>query len=148
MWTVPVYTQKTVSLCWEACARMLWHWRFKSLAGYTAKAGTFLSVGTGLTEAQMDVFYKSLGLRSWPKPKGANVRHALGWTPVIFTSVDKVSGHAMVLAGFNGTSYSVVNPCGLMSVDFDSGTDSCSATTALLPPADIEKPLGTLIWYW
>src|SRR5690242_2598876 len=29
-WTVPVYTQRTANLCWEACARMTWEWRFRA----------------------------------------------------------------------------------------------------------------------
>src|SRR5262245_35821608 len=92
-WQVPVLAQTTPEVCWEACARMMWQWRFKNLNGYAAKAGSWASKKTGLTQMQMDAFYQLLGLRSLTGAKGANMRHALGWSPVIFTSVDQVAGH-------------------------------------------------------
>jgi len=149
-WTVPVYTQRTANLCWEACARMMWEWRFKTLNGYGTKAGPYLKLDRGLTELQMDVFYKQLGLRSLPGPKGANLRHALTWTPVIFTDVGQTAGHAMVLAGFSGGQYRVVNPCAVMSIDFGTGTGSavCGSGTILRAATDVETPLGKFMWYW
>ena len=77
-WTVPVDTQRAPNLCWEACARMMWVWRFKKLDAYSKRAGTYLTLDRGLTEQQMDGFYKQLGLRSLAGPSGANLRHALG----------------------------------------------------------------------
>jgi len=148
LWQVPVHSQSSIKLCWEACGRMLWDWRFKSLAGYNGQAGTFLNVATGLNESQMDVFYTQLGLRGLSAPQGKNLRHALSWTPVIFTNVNQATGHAMVLAGFNRLTrkYTVVNPCLYETVDFDSGGDSCSAGTALRTVNEVEDSLGGRMW--
>lgn len=148
IWTVPVFTQRTANIRWEACARMMWEWRFKSLNGYATKAGAFLKIDRGLAELQMDVFYRQLGLRSLAGPKGANLRHALTWTPVIFTGVDQITGHAMVLAGFSGGKYRVVNPCAVMSIDFATDSAVCGSGIILRTAADVEKPLGKFMWYW
>jgi hypothetical protein len=150
LWQVPVHSQNSIKLCWEACGKMLWDWRFKNLAGYNAKAGNFLNVTTGLQGAQMDVFYTQLGLRGLAAPKGKNLRHALSWTPVIFTNVDKATGHAMVLAGFNQLTrkYTVVNPCLHETLDFDSGSDGCNAGTIERTVNEVEGSLGNRMWYW
>jgi Papain-like cysteine protease AvrRpt2 len=148
LWTVQNFSQSTASLCWEACARMLWHWHFKNLNGYSQKAGNYLTLKTGLTQQQMDVFYRNLGLRALTGARGANLRFALGWSPVIFTDINKASGHAMVASGFNQGVYTVVNPCAVMSVDFDKGTDSCTVGTLARTATQVEKPLGSYIWYW
>ena len=147
-WSVQSFSQTTISLCWEACARMLWHWKNKSLNGYSQKAGKFLTVKTGLTEQQMDSFYKSLGLRSLTPAQGKNVRYALQWSPVIFTDINKAFGHAMVASGFNQGVYSVVNPCTTMSVDFDKNMDTCTAGTLQRAQAEVDEPFGSIIWYW
>jgi ABC-type bacteriocin/lantibiotic exporter with double-glycine peptidase domain len=148
-WTVPVYTQRTPNLCWEACARMMWHWRHKNLDTYGKAAGTYLNLDTGLTQWQMDAFYKQLGLRSLTGARGVNLRHALGWTPVIVTNSDQVTGHAMVLAGVNANQYTVVNPCAIEAVDFEKNSAVCSSAGILsLTRAEVEKPLGSYMWYW
>lgn len=148
IWTVPVYTQRTANICWEACARMMWEWRFKNLNGYASKAGAYLTLDRGLTQLQMDVFYRQLGLRSLAGPRGANLRHALSWTPVIFTDVGQAAGHAMVLAGFAGGNYRVVNPCAVMTVDFGAGTAGCTSGVISRIAAVVERPLGQFMWYW
>ena len=99
-WKVPVYSQSTLSLCWEACGRMMWHWRHNSLNGYSAKAASYLNIRTGLAQVQLNGFYTTLGLRPLRNPGGKNIHHALHWTPVVFTSTSKVSGHAMVAVEF------------------------------------------------
>jgi hypothetical protein len=69
---------------------------------------------------------------------------------VIFTDVDKATGHAMVLAGFDQKQqkYTVVNPCLFETVDFDSGADGCSAGTIQRTVNEVEGPLGKRMWYW
>ena len=151
--TVPVYSQPTEYLCWEACARMMWHWRYRGLAKYTQKAGNWTNRNTGLYQLQMDLFYRQLGLRSLQKAKGANVRHALKWTPVIFTDIGKVAGHAMVTIGYNDNTgaYTVINPCALLTINFDEhggSKSTCTGGTVSLPKAKVEGSLGSYIWYW
>jgi hypothetical protein len=151
MHKLPILAQNTDALCWEACARMVWAWRHKNLTGYAAKAGSYTNVTTGLTQTQMDAFYKQLGLRALARPTAANLRRALTWSPVIFTSMNKVMGHAMVALGYTVNQYQIANPCGVQSVSFgedDSAAASCSATTTQLAARQIERELGQYIWYW
>ncbi len=147
-WQVPVLSQRTPALCWEACARMMWQWKYKKIAGYTAKAGEYATKQTGLTELQMDQFYKLLGLRSLMNPKGANLQHALTWSPVIFDNIDPDGGHAMVLTGYNGEKYTIVNPCASRVIDFGSDDDVCAAGVLERTQPQVEKLLGQYMWYW
>ena len=152
-WRVPVISQTTLSLCWEACARMLWGWRYKntpkSWNAYTQKSGLYARMNQGLSQQQMDVFYRKLGIRSLRNPSGKNIRHALQWTPVIVTSIRQVQGHAMVVIGHNSGNYKIINPCGVQVVDFNQpGGDSCTAASMPFPERAIESTLGQYIWYW
>jgi len=147
-WPVPVLSQTTPNMCWEACARMMWQWRHKNTTHYVARAGAFATRNTGLTQLQMDAFYKQLGMRSLPNSKGANLRHALKWSPVIFTDVNQASGHAMVLTGYDAARYTVANPCAVQALDFESGSNTCSAGTLQRTENQVERPLGSFIWYW
>jgi hypothetical protein len=80
--------------------------------------------------------------------KGANLKHALKWTPVIFTDIDQVSGHAIVAIEHIGNYYTVINPCARQVVHFDGQPDSCSGGTLPLTSAQVEGKLGQYIWYW
>jgi hypothetical protein len=148
IWKVPVYGQRTLTVCWEACARSMWHWRYKNLKNYAKRAGNYVKRNSGLNEVQMDLFYRQLGLRSLKNAKGANLKHALKWTPVIFTDIDQISGHAMVAIEHIGNYYTVINPCARQVVHFDGQPDSCSGGTVPLPSAQVEGKLGQYIWYW
>ncbi len=88
----------------------MWQWHRKSLAAYTAHSGKYATRKTGLTEQEMGVFHKQLGMRSLSQPKGANLRDALTFSPVVFTDMNQTGGHAMVVAGYNDGKYTVVNP--------------------------------------
>jgi ABC-type bacteriocin/lantibiotic exporter with double-glycine peptidase domain len=145
---VPVYSQRTLSLCWEACAKIMWHWRYKSLSGYEKKAGDYLKINSGISHAEMDRFYTTLGMRSLKKPAGKNLRHALQWTPVIFTLTDKVSGHALVAVGYNNNKFEVINPCAIETISFEEGADSCKGGSVPLEKIYVERLLGSYIWYW
>jgi hypothetical protein len=147
-WPVPVLAQTTAALCWEACARIMWQWRHKTLVGYPLRAGNYLRMTTGLTQAQMNSFYTQLGMRGLASPKGSNLKHALTWSPVIFTDINKTTGHAMVLSGFSSGKYTVVNPCAVQSIDFDTGANTCQAGVLKRAAKDVEGPLGAVMWYW
>jgi hypothetical protein len=151
LWKVPVHKQKTAKLCWEACARMMWHWRFKNLNHYKSKAGSYLSLSKGLEEPEMDIFYKSLGLRSHSDPVGTDLRLALKGSPVIFDEIseDSTWGHAAVLVGFDGTTYVTINPCSTQTVDFATDEVMCSHASHINRRiAAVEEHLGRYIWYW
>ena len=152
-WQVPVISQRTLSLCWEACGRMLWGWRHKnnpqSQNMYSQRAGVYAQMNAGLSEQQMDKFYGQLGIRSLMNPLGKNIQHALKWTPVIVTSIRQVQGHALVVIGHNKGMYTVINPCAVQVVDFSqSGGDACTAASTPLPDSQIEGSLGQYMWYW
>ena len=154
---VPVISQKTIQLCWEACAQMMWHWRYRSKSkaelesSYREAAGAYLRINKGLVENEMNIFYRQLGMRSAERPNADIIRHQLERSPVIFTSIAQTQGHAMVAAYYDAAknSYLVVNPCGLMEISFDlDGHDSCQAMGAHLSAANAEKNLGMFMWYW
>src|SRR5580658_432134 len=108
-WTIHVYTQRTAQLCWEACGRMMWHWKHNGLhvKTYSEKAGNFLLVQTGLVDKDLDQFYRRLGMRG-ARASGSCWRQALVLSGVIFTQGYKGRGHALVAAGANTDSYEVV----------------------------------------
>lgn len=152
-WQVPVISQRTLSLCWEASARMLWGWRYKNSKQcwnmYSQKAGTYARINNGLSEQRMDVFYRQLGIRSLRNPSGKNIQHALKWSPVIVTSTKQAQGHALVVIGHNSRRYTVINPCAVQVVNFARpGSDSCTAASKPLHVSEIESQLGQYIWYW
>jgi hypothetical protein len=132
---------------------MLWQWKHGRGADdrYRQKAGSFARMDTGLSHDQMDVFYRQLGIRGLGNAAGKNVRFALKWSPVIVTSVEQLRGHAMVVVGQGGGVYEVINPCAMMSLNFDDeGADSgsCAAATLRLSQSQVDKELGQHIWYW
>lgn len=151
-YNVPILSQRTISLCWEATAHMLWQWKQGKSAEalYLKKAGDYARMDAGLSEAQMDVFYRQLGIRSLASPAGKNVRYALKWSPVIITSVEQMQGHAMVVINHNLGQYEIINPCAVMAVNFDDAGDSgsCTSATTRLAQSQIDAKLGKFIWYW
>ncbi len=132
----------------------MWDWRYRSNAAqkarYSEVAGPDARALRGRTHVEMAVFYARLGMRSLRNPRGINLRHALNWTPVIFTSVHEATGHAMVAVGYRDLSYHIVNPCGTMQVSFEEGADddTCAAGTAAIPRDQTDEMLGEMIWYW
>src|SRR3954447_26741759 len=147
-WTVPVLTQSTPNVCWEACAGMMWQWRHQNLDGYAAAAGAFATRNTGLTEIEMDNFYHSLGMRHFQRPHGDNLRHALSFSPVIFNDIRQARGHAMVATGFADGRYTIANPCSAQMIDFEANTNVCSGSTLSLSGAAVDRHLGRYLWYW
>jgi ABC-type bacteriocin/lantibiotic exporter with double-glycine peptidase domain len=154
LWKVPVLSQTSERRCWEACARMLWKWRYKSLRAYARKAGNWATLDRGLDEEDMNKFYKLLGMRSLGSPRPINLQTRLNTSPIIFTDKDRVRGHAMVLAGFDGSKYTVINPCAIERVDFGdegTGSDAVACQAKIMRGYDrsaVEGPLGNYIWYW
>ena len=152
-WTVPIISQKTLQLCWEACGQMMWQWKYRKNTSmrnlYLQRAGNYAKINRGLQETQMNKYYLRLGMRSLKNPSGKNVRHALGWSPVIVVSMDQAAGHAMIVTNYSGRKYQIINPCAVQTVSFgQSGGDMCSAGTTSLAGADVDNKLGSYIWYW
>ena len=150
---VPIISQKTAYMCWEACGHMMWDWMYRTNAAkkaqYAKTAGKFAKLNTGLTGNQCEPFYKQLGLRVLKNASGANVRHALRWSPVVFSSVSKATGHMLIATGNANGTYTIVNPCAIMAIDFDTTSGgTCEAGATNLSQTQVDKELGHHIWYW
>lgn len=133
---------------------MMWFWRFSHQsrtdqeATYLQTAGHYATLNRGLSETEMNNFYRQLGIRSESNPSGANMRQRLNHSPVIFTSIDKTSGHAMVASYHFNSKYRIVNPCGVMEIDFGNDSAACSANSVNLNAQGVENELGRFIWFW
>jgi len=155
MWNdVPLIPQGLPNTCWEAVGRMMFRWRYKSDHGYDLALRDFgyNKVQVGLTQDQLDIFYRYVGMRSFGSlakhPTGANLRFALNWSPVIFTEDFQVAGHAMVLTGFDSGTYFVNDSCAAMATD-KYGAKTCSAAPGRKAVNEVEgRYLGQFIWYW
>ena len=150
---VPMYSQPTIELCWEACGRMMWHWRRGSLNGYQQAAGRYAQMSRGLSENELDAFCRQLGLRSLSPATGTDLLRLLAKAPVYFVGADQNGKHAMVAVGYDlaAASYAVNNPCSVMSVNFDENDNSigsCQAGSTNLSFVAVEKELGRFLWYW
>lgn len=151
-WRVPLGSQTSPRTCWEACARMMWAWRWLNvpakLRGYAELAGATAKLDRGLDEAELIKFYERLGMRSLRRAKGSNVRYALAWTPVIITSVYQTGGHAMIASGHRSNLYTIIDPIGNQTIDFTGGGDSQAVTETYQTQSGIDRVLGPTIWYW
>lgn len=149
---VPLVSQPTEYLCWEACGRAMWLWHHhKKLIGYDKKGASWVTLQKGLTFQEMTSFYTALGLRELGGATGAKLRNALGWSPVVCCRGDRVQGHAMVVKGLAGDRYFIMDPSGKLEVVFDeAGGATASPTAAItkIPRVEFEKTLYPKIWYW
>lgn len=152
-WAVRVFSQNTPNRCWEACARIMWHYRyFGNDNGYQSAARGYTTLDRGLYPAEMNAFYCGLiGLRSLHNPT-AQFRQKLSRGPVIFFTVNGVTGHAMVACGYDATHYQVANPYEGGEMSFDDGGNLSNFTAngrlVLRRRQRIESRLGEYIWFW
>ncbi len=150
---VPVISQRTINLCWEACGHMMWDWKYQkdkaNRAQYASQAGQYARMNAGLSGMQCDPYYRQLGMHSTLNASGINIRNALTWSPVVITSVSRVKGHVMIAIGHNSGKYSIINPCAALAVNFESSSaGSCIGGSSKLPETKIDQELGHYIWYW
>jgi hypothetical protein len=150
---VPMYTQSTIALCWEACGRMMWHWRRGNLTGYPQAAGRYLQMARGLQEPELDAFCRQLGMQSLSPARGTDLLRLLAKGPVYYVGADQNGKHAMVAVGYDlaAASYAVNNPCSVLSINFDenaSATGSCQAGSTNLAFVGVEGDLGRFLWHW
>jgi hypothetical protein len=93
-------------LCWEACARMLFLWKYgeKELPRYEKSVAPYKALKRGLYPLELGVFYcTKLGMKVRPK-----ARFAIAKSPVIWRRVLPV-GHAMVLVAYDTNVSKYVN---------------------------------------
>lgn len=148
---VPVGTQSTLKKCWEASARMMLQWRTGSTRILSTDLESYASEDKSRQEHEMDWFNKQLGMVSVPKPKGLDLLRALATGPVLVNTMDRKSGHAGVVTGYDHIRgyYKVNNPAGLMVVDFgDSTKDGAQGKALDVVMWQIEKALGEYLWHW
>ena len=89
-----------------------------------------------------------LGMRVLKPAYGANVRYALQWTPVIVAldSDEKlVGGHVVVVIGFHGGHYNVIDPVAGVNFEKSEGYDPM-----IVPKdkRDFDKRMVQQIYYW
>lgn len=153
-WPVRIFPQDTPFRCWEACARIMWHYRYYGDdSGYAAAARGYVTLDRGLFPDEMNAFYRGLiGLESIRRPAGADLRRRLNHGPVVFFTANAEVGHAMVAAGYGGGHYTVANPYqgGEMAFDDSGNLSAFSAHGRLVfrPMQYIDSHLGEYIWYW
>jgi hypothetical protein len=173
---VPEIAQANENICWEASARMLWAYRNGAAAPFppgVARSAWEANKNRGLTHTEMTVFYRLLGIRVAPRSRsGGLLRTIPTCGPVIFTSVDKVSGHAMVATGYDlqRAVYFVINPAALTRMTFDDDVidvgPGASSSASARPPRPshesvslsagsgetsfraVEQALGPSSWMW
>ena len=158
MWTVTVFTQATAAMCWEACARMMWHWKKQALpaaereSGYGTAAGAWRSRNSGLQEPEMDRFYRQLEMRSSPHTTPAVLRQGLAASPVILVLGRHQTRHACVCLGFTPgarPTYRIVNPCSALSIDFTTDQQVCTASgTTDISASNVEGRMNSWTWGW
>jgi hypothetical protein len=154
---IQIVSQKTEKTCWEACARMMWIWRHRNLAGYSAAAGIYENLDQGMDDTNAIIFYTlCLGMRNLRFPKGANLRHALKWTPVIIMDRNRrrnSQGHVMVACAYDPVKhkYLVANPQQVEKISFDeAGNGTVTSTAGLVwrPEKAVDAGLDTYMFYW
>lgn len=158
MWTVTVFTQRTAAMCWEACGRMMWHWRNGSRpqaereSSYRTAAGTWPAQDRGLQEPDMDRFYRQLGMTSSSRATAALLRQKLATSPVILILGRRETRHACLCLGYTAgarPTYRIVNPCSALTIDFETDSEVCTASgTTDISAATIQAGLGRWIWFW
>jgi hypothetical protein len=153
---VPLISQATPELCWEASGRMMWLWKHQGErstvqeAGYRSAAGTFTRINRGLSDSEALVYYNALGLRQARTVSKDIVKKLLAGSPVVFSDVNQARGHAMVAIYYCPVQriYTVNNPCGVQSMNIASGGGQCTATAVVLPAQTVEGNLGAFVWHW
>jgi hypothetical protein len=148
---VPLITQRTLALCWEAAGHMLYLWRHPGdEAGYRTAAGSFLRRSTGLREDQLAAFYVSrLGMveRSTTQLTG----NLLARSPVITALGDDRTAHAVAIIGVETDDYRtflISNPCLQEVIDFGSGAGSCTGGEVEMSRDDLVARLRPRFWYY
>ncbi len=148
---VPVGAQSTLRKCWEASARMMLQWRNGSGRIHNPELEAFASEDVSRQEHQMDWFNRSLGMVSVSKPKGLDLLRALANGPVLINTMDRTSGHAGVVTGYDHIKgyYKVNNPAGVTEINFgDPGKDGAKGVAVDVVMWQIEKALGDYLWHW
>lgn len=155
-WRVPPVAQKTDRLCWEASARMAYTWRYGNRTYPPPRARDFFEShqNRGATEPELMQFYRQLGMRRFRRISGIGLLGALQRSPVIFTEMDQVSGHAMIARGWDLQRgvYIVNNPAARTVIDFSSSgsNDSVNITASkvLRSFRKVDPNLGLWLWSW
>ncbi len=155
-WRVPPVAQRTDRLCWEASARMAYTWRYGNRTYPPPRARAFWAShqNHGATEAELMQFYGQLGMRRFRRISGIGLLGALQRSPVIFTEMDKVSGHAMIARGWDlhRGVYIVNNPAARTVINFGlvRSTDSVNITASkvLRNFRKVDPNLGLWLWSW
>lgn len=132
----------------------MWNWRYRNdpgrLSYYANKVAGWTELDRGLDHVGLRAYFKLLELRTLDRTRECNVRFALKWTPVVvaFRGTPADPGHIVVISGFDGRNYTVVDPQGGINMD-PTVTDSFWIATAY--PEDkssLDAGIEPFIFYW
>ena len=95
---VKLICQQKDYMCWEACARLLYTWKHGgNSSDYERLVSGYIALGRGLHRSEMGYLYcHRLGMALHPKP-----RHVIARSPLIWGTLTKAGGHAMLLVGYD-----------------------------------------------
>jgi hypothetical protein len=130
---------------------MMLQWRNGSSRILDPELEAYAAEDVSRQEHQMDWFNTRLGMLSVRKPKGLDLLRALASGPVLINTMDRTSGHAGVVTGYDHVKgyYKVNNPAGLMVVSFgDASQDGAQGAALDVVMWQIEKALGDYLWHW
>lgn len=120
--SVQLVAQQTQFLCWEACARMTYLWKNSSQVQlYEQRVSAHVALGRGLSRSEMGYLYcKILGLAYHPEPS-----QVIGRSPLIWSTLYKEGGHAMLLIGWDD-KHGFINYDPGMAVSFNEAASITS----------------------
>ena len=156
---MPFVHQASQVLCWEACARMMWMWKFSKTPDerYTRIVDQFAKVNAGMDWNSLDFnIFRPLGMLGKSGATAGDLQRQLQFSPVTTTltfipsnpgvSLGKGSGHAVVVLELNAANqeYLVADPMkGYVAGKVMSRTHAIKLFARVL-----DQQLGNYIWYW
>jgi hypothetical protein len=156
---MPYVYQASQVLCWEACARMMWMWKYESSPDerYTRVVDQFAKVNAGMDWNSLNQnIFVPLGIEGKPNATPANLQQQLQFSPVTITlpfvpsrpavNLGKGSGHAVIILELNSATqeYLVVDPMTVIV----PGKPMSRGHALKLFARTVDAKIGHYIWYW
>ncbi|REJ79056.1 MAG: hypothetical protein DWQ47_06340 [Acidobacteria bacterium] len=156
---MPFVHQASQVLCWEACAQMMWMWKFRKTPDdrYSRIVDQFKKVNSGMDWHSLSHnIYVPLGMQNKFNASPGDLRSVLKTSPALITlpfipsrggmSLGRGSGHAVIVLELNASTqnYVVVDPL----TTYSSGKVMSRAYALKQFSRTVDSSLGSYIWYW
>ena len=156
---MPFAHQASQVLCWEACARMMWMWKYKKSpdARYAQVVDQFKMVNAGMDWNSLDFnIFRPLGMERKRHPGASDLRGQLRYGPVTTTlnyipsrpqiQLPKGSGHAVVVLSIEAASneYRLVDPL----TNAVSSRILCRDYAIRELMRILDSRMGSYLWFW